>query len=126
MSDIFFQRLESLREIKGFRQYRMAEYMGITPSTYSSYKKDGTEPGLSTISTLAGKITSDELYYLLTGTWPSTMQIDEKERDLIGLYRALSEKKKSAVIESIRPDEDDDGSNPPQAGPKNPPSKKAK
>lgn len=125
MGNLFFERLEALREKRGLKRYQMAELMGISQGVYSRYDTEKSNPSLETICTLAKKVTSDNLYYLLTGAWPDTVHVDEKERILIDLYRALSDKKKAAVIESIRPDEDYNRTKTPQVGGKNTPLKKA-
>ena len=93
--------LKSRRSESGLTQRQAAEIFGIKYRTYQNYENGVTSPDMNTAAKFARyfSCTIGDLFDLEEGT-KSFLSDDEIE--LIGLYRDMSEKNRSLLIEIAR------------------------
>ena len=94
------KRIEKLRFQRGWSMYELAQEAGITQSTLTSMIKRGNPPKLDTLEcicdafgiTLAQFFMEDEQLEMLS----------QNEKELISLYRRLSDVKQRALIDLLK------------------------
>lgn len=94
------KKIEKLRFQRGWSMYELAQEAGITQSTLTSMMKRGNPPKIDTLEciceafgiTLVQFFMEDEKLEILSPT----------EKDLISLFRNLSDPKKQALIDLLK------------------------
>lgn len=89
------QKIEKLREERGWTTYRLSEQAGIPQSTIFNMRARGTLPSITTLGCLCAAfgITLAEFF----SDEGEEGSLKEDERRLLACYRQLSYKNKSAV-----------------------------
>lgn len=92
------QRIFSIMSEKKLKQKDLAEYVGISTSAISDWKKKNTNPSAENLSAIADFL-SVSLKFLLTGEESSeSILISDDIKELISYYNALDEYSKGKVI----------------------------
>lgn len=102
MSD-FKNRLKELRLSRQYTQEQIAQYLGISRSSYAMYEQGRREPGLEIIESFADFFNVD-MDYLLGKKDTSTIITDSyasEEIDLIGKFRQLNDQGKTKAMDYI-------------------------
>lgn len=92
------QRIFSILTEKKLKQKDLAEYVGISTSAISDWKKKNTNPSAENLSAIADFL-SVSLRFLLTGEETSEcIQFSDDIRELISYYSTLDEYSKGKII----------------------------
>ena len=92
-------RIEELRNQRGWSIYKLAMEAGITQSTLTNMFSRGTLPSITTLSSIcdAFEITLAQFFYDGNGE-----ELTDEEFTLLSDFRKLSEKNKQAVLGLIK------------------------
>lgn len=94
------QRIFELLRTNNKKQKDLANYIGLSTSAVSDWKKKGTNPAAESISAIADffGVSSD---YILTGREHNSpmLQLDDDELELLDNFKKLSEKSKYRLLE---------------------------
>ncbi|MDH5542034.1 MAG: transcriptional regulator [Nitrospinota bacterium] len=91
----FGHRLRAWRENLNLSQSKVAELIGVSGPTIHEAEK-GSNVGVKLIIGIASKWPND-IYYLLTGKHPETIQATTEERNLLETYRNADDNTKTIV-----------------------------
>lgn len=97
------KRLKQARKAAGMTQKEVAERLGITESTYCGYETGKRQPDavkISAIARLLG-VSGDYLLGLEEGQPPLATET-EQERELLLLFRDMSDDGKAALLATAR------------------------
>lgn len=92
-------KIDRLREERGWTTYRLAEEAGITQSTIFNMHSRGTLPSITTLNSVCNafgislsEFFADDIKY----------DLDENEREIIKCYRKMNFRDKKAITELSR------------------------
>lgn len=92
--------IRNLRERSGLSQEQLGTLIGKTRSAVSQYESDKIVPRMGVIEDLARVLMADKSEILDTGDKPGKLAPDE--RDLLAVYRSLSQWQKSLVLDHAK------------------------
>lgn len=97
------KRLKQARKAAGMTQKEVAERLGITESTYCGYETGKRQPDAVKISAIARVlgVSGDYLLGLEEGQPPLSTET-EQERELLLLFRDMSDDGKAALLVAAR------------------------
>lgn len=89
-------RINALRERKGWSQYELAKQTGISPNTVYSWSRIGTIPSFSNIERICETVgITTEQFFCDEGT------ITEEQKQVLADWITLSDVEKQAILEII-------------------------
>lgn len=96
ISQRIFEELKNQKK----KQKDLAEYIGLSTSAVSDWKKKGTNPAAENISAIADYLNLS-IEYLLTGVEKKSYsaELSSDERELLQIFNKLSDKSKGKVLE---------------------------
>lgn len=98
----FNSRLVDMRNELGITQQQLSYLMSIPRSTLARIEAGETLPGGEFFIGLAGAFKAEQIYYLLTGKQPNVMQVEDEEREMLKIIRALPPLSRKPLFEFIK------------------------
>ena len=108
------ENLRRCREACALSQKQVADALNLERSTYTKYETGSSEPGLSTLVTLAAIFnvspmellpdTDNQTHQVLSDTFRADSpiyQLSKDERGLVALYRGLNKEQKRTFLKQI-------------------------
>ncbi|MCL2357718.1 MAG: helix-turn-helix domain-containing protein [Defluviitaleaceae bacterium] len=94
-------RIAEIRRHKGLTQHDVAQFLNITQQTYSSYETGRRQMNFETLCLLADffEVSTD---YLLGREDALPSFLDESEREMVDMYRALNDYAKDTVLNCLK------------------------
>ena len=89
------QKIEKMREERGWSTYRLAEEAQITPSTMFNMHTRGTLPSVTTLYSICNAFGISMSEFFADG---GEDKLSETERDLIEKYRKMSFRDKRVLV----------------------------
>jgi transcriptional regulator with XRE-family HTH domain len=93
------KRIDELRFQRGWSMYELAEEAGLTQSTLTSMMKRGTPPKIETLERICDAFGITLSQFFLHNE--ELEILNESEKKLVSLYRALSDRKRQALLELL-------------------------
>ena len=95
MENCIIERIEELRNMKGWSKYELAKYMGISPNSVYSWYRTGAMPSLSNIEKLCEAMNiSIEQFFCGIGSYV----LNDEENKLLKDWFVLSELERAAIF----------------------------
>lgn len=94
----FSENLAYARKLKGFRQYELADWIGVRPNTISNYEKGVSEPDYDTLGKLKAvlKVSADDLVFAQPETFKKAYERIPTETKAAIVYTKAKGVKKRA------------------------------
>lgn len=95
-----YERLKHLRKERNLLQKDIADFLNVSKSAYGYYEQGRNEPDIRTILKLADlyQVSTD---YLLCKVDIERESLSDKESELLGLYRCLSQDEKNIILGAV-------------------------
>lgn len=94
------EKIDDMRQERGWSYYMLAQEAGLTQSTVLNMFSRGTQPSIKTLTAICSAfgITLSEFFAEEGDIMGADKGLSGNEKELIAMYRNLSEKDKNAVM----------------------------
>ena len=90
------KKIEALRYQRGWSMYELAQEMGVTQSTLTSIMRRGNPPKIDTLERICDAFGISLAQFFIEDE--ELEVLNKKEKELISLFRKMSEEKQMALI----------------------------
>ena len=97
---MLYEKIDKLREEKGWKIYKLAEVAGVSKSTIYNWRDRHSNPSLIVLDSLCGALGITIIDFLLDGDELMTLKDDQKT--LLDEIGTLTEEQRKAVINLIK------------------------
>jgi transcriptional regulator with XRE-family HTH domain len=97
----FAEQLKIARQRAGYTQQQVADFMGVTNSTYCGYETGKRQPDVPKIKQLSRILNTSGDVLLETGFDPSAVSCSPAEKALLDQYRALPSDAQGRIRNSL-------------------------
>lgn len=96
-----FDRISSEMERQGRKQAELTEYLGLPRGTYTNWKLGRGRTFCEHLGDIADFLGVD-IGWLVTGEIRSADIKDEREKELLELFRKLSKEKQNSILQNMK------------------------